>query len=60
VLGLVVLLVVALGPVIVEVDSWWYDRRLRRARRSRSAAMPDRTPDRTPDGVSAGRYGAAG
>jgi hypothetical protein len=68
VLGLVVMLVVALGPVIVEVDSWWYERRhgrrLRRARRSRAAAMPDRMPDPMPepmpDVVSAGRYGAAG
>lgn len=27
VLALGLLLVMALGPVIVEVDSWWYERR---------------------------------
>jgi hypothetical protein len=37
VLGLVVLLMVALGPVIVEVDSWWYERQHNRRRRARSA-----------------------
>jgi hypothetical protein len=48
VLGLVVILLVALGPVIVEVDSWWYERRhARRQRRARSQ------PTAAPDGVSA-------
>lgn len=27
VVGVSVLLLMALGPVIVEVDSWWYERR---------------------------------
>jgi hypothetical protein len=36
VLGLVVLLIMALGPVIVEVDSWWYERK--HNRRARKAA----------------------
>ncbi len=36
VLGITVLLVMALGPVIVEVDSWFYERK--HARRARKAA----------------------
>ena len=41
VLGLVVLLLMALGPVIVEVDSWWYERKLnRRARKATANAAP--------------------
>ena len=51
VLGLVVLLVVALGPVIVEVDSWWYERRHNRRLRAQAAES---------GGLSAGPYGAAG
>ncbi|TDV50972.1 hypothetical protein [Actinophytocola oryzae] len=42
VLGLGLLLVMALGPVIVEVDTWWHERRHnRRAReaRAKKAAM---------------------
>lgn len=40
VLGISVLLIMALGPVIVEVDSWWYERQhnKRRARRAASSA----------------------
>lgn len=39
VLALGLMLVMALGPVIVEVDSWWHERRrARRARRSRRPA----------------------
>jgi hypothetical protein len=42
VLAVGLLLVMALGPVIVEVDSWWYGRRQARrraaARRSEAAA----------------------
>ncbi|HEX6357535.1 hypothetical protein [Actinophytocola sp.] len=30
VLGFSVLLLMALGPIIVEADSWWYERKLRR------------------------------
>jgi hypothetical protein len=36
VVALALLLVMALGPVIVEVDSWWYERKLKR--RARKAA----------------------
>jgi hypothetical protein len=43
VLGLVVLLMVALGPVIVEVDSWWYERQHNRRRRAHSAAAAEAT-----------------
>lgn len=39
VLGFALLLLMALGPVIVEVDSWWYERRhARRARKARKVA----------------------
>ena len=36
VLAITLLLVMALGPVIVELDSWWYERR--HNRKSRKAA----------------------
>jgi hypothetical protein len=40
VLALGLLLVMALGPVIVEVDSWWYERKLnRRARKAKAASV---------------------
>lgn len=64
VLALVVMLLLALGPVIVEVDSWWYERRHdRRRRRVQSArsqpadpapavSVPDSVPD-VPAGLSA-------
>jgi hypothetical protein len=43
VLGFAVLLLMALGPVIVEVDSWWYERKLRRqARRAERVATERR------------------
>lgn len=39
VLGLAVLLLMALGPVIVEVDSWWYEQKHnRRVRKAKKAA----------------------
>lgn len=42
VLGISLLLVMALGPVIVEVDSWWYERkhnrRVRKAAKARATA----------------------
>ena len=38
VLGVSVLLLMALGPVIVEVDSWWYERK--HNRRVRKATKP--------------------
>ena len=37
VLALGLMLIMALGPVIVEVDSWWYERRHNRRRGARSA-----------------------
>jgi hypothetical protein len=37
VVAIVVLALMALGPVIVEVDSWWYERRHNRRRAKRSA-----------------------
>jgi hypothetical protein len=46
VLALGLLLVMALGPVIVEVDSWWYERRhnrrVRKAVLAKKAAAPVR------------------
>jgi hypothetical protein len=38
VLALALLLVMALGPVIVEVDSWWFERKLRRRARKTASA----------------------
>jgi hypothetical protein len=38
VVALGLLLLMAIGPVIVEVDSWWYERKLnRRARKAASS-----------------------
>ena len=43
VVGISLLLVMALGPVIVEVDSWWYERKLKRnARKVKAEATPAR------------------
>jgi hypothetical protein len=43
VLGITVLLLMALGPVIVEVDSWFYERKhARRVRKAARAAAPSR------------------
>ena len=45
VLGFVLLLMMALGPVIVEVDSWWYERKHnRRVRKARKAAAAQTAP----------------
>jgi hypothetical protein len=41
VLGITVLLVMALGPVIVEVDSWWFERRHNRRVRKAAKARAD-------------------
>jgi len=49
------LLLMALGPVIVEIDSWWYERRhnrrhnrrRRRARKRAAARAPHSTPMRS-------------
>jgi hypothetical protein len=38
VLAIGLLLVMALGPVIVEVDSWFYERRARKAAKAARAA----------------------
>lgn len=41
VVGITVVLVMALGPVIVEIDSWFHERRhARRARKAARAAAP--------------------
>jgi hypothetical protein len=37
VLALGLMLVMALGPVIVEVDSWWYERKHNRRRAARKS-----------------------
>lgn len=42
VVAIVVLALMALGPVIVEVDSWWYARRHKRSRAKRDAARAAR------------------
>lgn len=39
VLALGLLLLMALGPVIVEVDSWWYERKLNRRARKAATKM---------------------
>lgn len=40
VVGIMLLLLMALGPVIVEVDSWWYERKHnRRAREAKAKAQ---------------------
>lgn len=43
VLGFVILLVMALGPVIVEVDSWWYERKHNRRIRKAEKAAAEKT-----------------
>lgn len=48
VLGIVVLLLMALGPVIVEVDSWWYGRR-----RNRKAAKAEHAETAAPVAAAA-------
>lgn len=42
VVGVSVLLLMALGPVIVEVDSWWYERKHGKApvKKEQAAAQP--------------------
>lgn len=42
VLAVTLLLVMALGPVIVEVDSWWYERRHNRQVRKAAARKAER------------------
>lgn len=44
VVAVVVLLLMALGPVIVEVDSWWYERKLNR--RASAVKKPEAVPAR--------------
>ena len=46
VLALGLLLTMALGPVIVEVDSWWYERKLRRRARKAAPAQKKAAPVR--------------
>ena len=40
VLAIGLLLVMALGPVIVEVDSWWFERRHDKKAAKKKAARP--------------------
>ncbi|HEY0447818.1 hypothetical protein [Actinophytocola sp.] len=40
VLAIVVLLLMALGPVIVEADSWWYERKHNRKLAKKAAKAP--------------------
>ena len=46
VLGFVLLLMMALGPLIVELDSWWYEhkhnRRVRKATKAAAAQTAQR------------------
>jgi hypothetical protein len=44
-----VLLVMALGPVIVEVDSWWYERRHNRRRPGRDGVRGSEDRDEHDD-----------
>jgi hypothetical protein len=46
VVGFVILLLMALGPVIVEVDSWWYERKHNRRARKAKAAVVEATGPR--------------
>ncbi len=47
VLGFAVLLLMALGPVIVEVDSWWYERKHNRhVRKATKTAAAKSAPRR--------------
>ena len=47
VVGFVILLLMALCPVIVEVDSWWYERKhTRRVRRAKAATVETAAPRR--------------
>jgi uncharacterized Tic20 family protein len=47
VVGFVILLLMALGPVIVEVDSWWYERKHdRRVRKAKAEAVEVAGPRR--------------
>ena len=52
VLAIVVLLLMAIGPVIVEVDSWWYARRHRRRARKASPRAVAPEPARRPQPVA--------
>jgi hypothetical protein len=48
VVAIVVLLLMALGPVIVEVDSWWYARRHERRRAKRATRTAPSVPSAQP------------
>lgn len=45
VVGISLLLLMALGPVIVEVDSWWYERKHNR-RQAKAVQVAQRVPRR--------------
>lgn len=48
VLAIAVLLLMAVGPVIVELDSWWYARRHKRRQRKAAAVARMQPPARQP------------
>ena len=53
VLAVGLLLVMALGPVIVELDSWWFERRHnRKARRAAAHKAEARSSQRVPQPVA--------
>ncbi|GAB1511843.1 hypothetical protein [Actinophytocola sp. KF-1] len=53
VLAVTLLLVMALGPVIVEVDSWWYERRHnRKARKAAARKAEAHAAQRVPQPVA--------
>ena len=53
VLAVVLLLVMALGPVIVELDSWWFEKRHNRKVRKAAARKAEaRAAQRVPQPVA--------
>jgi hypothetical protein len=53
VMAMVLLLVMALGPVIVEIDSWFFERRHnRKARRTATSKAEVRATRRVPQPVA--------
>jgi hypothetical protein len=53
VLAVGLLLVMAIGPVIVEIDSWWYERRHnRKARKAEARKAEARAARRVPQPVA--------
>lgn len=48
VVGVSVLLLMALGPVIVEVDSWWYERKHGKSPAKKEQPVPQPQPQPQP------------